>query len=235
MSSIKLGRPPVAYIYVDGAGIESLYAQIVDSVETSRTTTTQQGVTGKVGAGLRLKNFLVKLVSGLEGEVSTEVTGSHARTEQSIRVETVEQRLKAVVDFLSKSGDSYLFTSLSEASQRLKTAGNPIFIDIRDKFNAPQFYRGCGVDSVNAEGYLLLEKGGTADYSYDDDYYKQPTALVKLSVSVAKMRNGGAMRLSSHEAVIFRGLAGRHVPLSVFGSLRGTSDFLQIKPFAIWM
>jgi hypothetical protein len=37
---------------------------------------------------------------------------------------------------------------------------------------------------VNAAGYLLLEKGGTADYRYDDDYYKQPTAVVRLSARV---------------------------------------------------
>jgi hypothetical protein len=40
--------------------------------------------------------------------------------------------------------------------------------------------------------------------------------------------------MTSHEAVYIRGFAGRNVPLSVFGTLTGTSDYLQIKPFAIW-
>ena len=76
MGKIKLARPPVEYIYLDRPGIESLHAQIVDSVETSRTTTTQQGITGIVGVGLQVKNFLMRLVSGLEGEVSAEVSAS---------------------------------------------------------------------------------------------------------------------------------------------------------------
>jgi hypothetical protein len=228
-------RLPLDYIYLDGPGIESLYAQIVDTVETSRTTTIQKGTATKVGAGLRLKNFLVKLLSGIEGEVSAEVTGSRARTEQSTRVQTIEHRLEGVLDFLSKSGQDYFFTSLHEASRHLQTADGPVFINIRDSFNAPQFYDSAlDVDSVNAAGYLLLEKGGADDYCYGDDYYKQSTAVVKLSASIKKMRTGGAMGATSHEAVFIRGFAGRHVPLCVFGTLSGTPDYLQIKPFAIW-
>jgi hypothetical protein len=235
MANIMHPRLPVEYIYLDGPGIESLYAQVVDAVETSRTTTIQKGTATKVGAGLRLKNFLVKVLSGLEGEVSAEVTGSRARVEQSTRVQTVEHRLEGVLDFLGKSGEGYFFTSLGEAGQHLQTADGPVFINIRDTFNAPQFYGGAlGADSVNADGYLLLEKGGAGDYCYGDDYYKQPTAVVKLSASLKKMRAGGSMGVTSHEAVFIRGFAGRHVPLCVFGTLSGTSEYLQIKPFAIW-
>jgi hypothetical protein len=235
MANINPVRLPVEYIYLDGPGIESLYAQIVDTVETSHTTTTQKGIAAKVGAGLRLKNFLVKLLSGLEGEGSTEVTGSRARTEQSTRVQTVEYRLASVLDFLSKSGEDCFFTSLGEASRHLQTADGPVFINVQDGFNAPQFYGGAlGSDSVNADGYLLLEKGGASDYCYGDNYYKQSTAVVKLSASISKMRTGGAMSATSHEAVFIRGFGGRHVPLCVFGTLSGTSDYLQIKPFAIW-
>jgi hypothetical protein len=232
---MKSPRLPVEYIYLDGPGIESLYAQIVDAVETSRTTTTQKGTVAKVGAGVKLKNFLVKLLSGLEGEVSTEVTGSRGRTEQSTRVQAVEHRLQRLVDFLSKFADDSFFTSLGEASRHLQSASGPVFINIQDSFNAPQFYGGAlGVDSVNAEGYLLLEKGGADDYCYGDDYYKKPTAVVKLSASIKKMKTGGSMGATSHEALYFLGFAGRDVPLCVFGTLIGTSDYLQIKPFAIW-
>ena len=111
----------------------------------------------------------------------------------------------------------------------------PVFIDIRDRFNAPQFYGGAqGAASVNADGYLLLEKGGAADYCDQDDYYKRSTAEVKLSASVNKTRGGNIMGATSHEAVYLRGFAGRQIPLNVFGSLSGTPDYLQIKPFAIW-
>ncbi|MGO9259664.1 MAG: hypothetical protein ACLQU1_25625 [Bryobacteraceae bacterium] len=182
-----------------------------------------------------MKNFLVKLLSGLEGEVSTEVTGSRARTEQSIRVQTVEHRLEKLLDFLRKSGADYFFTSLAEASRHLQTTDGPVFVNIRDSFNAPQFY-GCalGTESVNADGYLLLEKGGADDYCDRDDYYKQSSAVVKLSASAKKLRAGNPMGASSHEAVFIRGFGGRPVPLCVFGTLSGTSDYLQINPFAIW-
>jgi hypothetical protein len=112
MANIKSVHSPVEYIYLDGPGIESLHAQIDDSVETSHTTTSQKGIAAKAGAGLRLKNFLVKLLSGLEGEVSAEVTGSGMRTEQSIRVQTVEHKLRRILTFLSKPGESHCFTNL---------------------------------------------------------------------------------------------------------------------------
>lgn len=87
---------------------------------------------------------------------------------------------------------------------------------------------------MNADGYLLLEKGGTDDYFHGDNYYKQSTAAVRLSASIKKMKTGGPLGATSHEAVFFRNFAGRHVPLSVFESLNGTPDYLQIRPFAIW-
>jgi hypothetical protein len=234
MRDFKAIRVPVDYIYLDGPGIESLHAQLVDTVETSRTMTTQKGTTTKVGAGLRLKNFLLKL-TGLEGEVSAEMTGSRARTEQSTGVQTIEHRLQRVIDFLTTSGKGYFFTSLREAGQHLLNTDGSVFINVRDMFNAPQFYLdGVGTHSVNDDGYLLLEKGGDGDYCDRDDYYKQSTAVVKLSASIKKIRSGSGMGLTSHEAIFFRGFQGRNIPLSVFGILSGTPDYLQIKPFAIW-
>jgi hypothetical protein len=91
-----------------------------------------------------------------------------------------------------------------------------------------------GTDVVNAVGYLLLEKGGAMDYDDGDGYFKQPTAPVKLSARIEKMRTAGTLAPCSHEAVFFRGFAGRHVPLYIFGKLDRTPDYLQIKPFAIW-
>src|SRR5579871_6905418 len=41
MGNTGLIRLPSEYIYLDGPGIESLHAQIIETVETSRTTTTQ--------------------------------------------------------------------------------------------------------------------------------------------------------------------------------------------------
>jgi len=126
------------------------------------------------------------------------------------------------------SGSGYYFTNLGDASRSLPAAGKAVFINIEDRFNAPQFYGAAlGADSVNAEGYLLLEKGGAADYHYGDDYYRQSTAPVKLVASIKKMRTGGPMSMTSHEAVYIRGFAGRNVPLSV-----DVSKFLCKGPFS---
>jgi hypothetical protein len=229
MSNVKSPRLPGEYIYVDVPGIESLYAQIVDAAGTSRTTTAQKGLSAKVGSGSRLRNFLVTLLRGLGGEASAALTASHAWTEESTRVQTAERRVERVVDLLSKYGHDYFFTSLSEASRRLQTTDVPVFINILDSFNAPQLYwRWLGTDRVNSDGYLLLEKGGAVDYNYADDYYKQFSALVRLSASTKKMMTRALWR-----SYYFRDFAGGHVPFGVFGILSGPSDYLQIKPFAI--
>jgi hypothetical protein len=91
-----------------------------------------------------------------------------------------------------------------------------------------------GSDSVNAVGYLILEKGGADDYDYGDDYYKRSMVMVRLSANIKKMRTGGPMAATSHDAIFIRGFGGHHVPLGVFGTLSGTPEYLQIKPFAIW-
>src|ERR1019366_4483779 len=116
MANMRPGRLLVEYIYLDGPGIESLYAQICGFVETSRTTTIQKGVTAKVGAGLRLKNFLISLLSGLEGEVSAEVAGSRNRTEQSTMAHATENKLSHVLDFLTKTDEVPFFNELGAAT-----------------------------------------------------------------------------------------------------------------------
>ena len=87
MADIRSMRGPVEYIYLDRPGIESIYAQIFESIETSRVTSVQMGTDAKARAGVRLKNFLLKMVGGLDGDVSAEVSGSRMRTEQSTSVQ----------------------------------------------------------------------------------------------------------------------------------------------------
>jgi hypothetical protein len=49
-------------MYLDEAGVEALYAQTVDRIETERSTTIAKAVGGKVGATARLKNLLLKVL-----------------------------------------------------------------------------------------------------------------------------------------------------------------------------
>jgi hypothetical protein len=87
---------------------------------------------------------------------------------------------------------------------------------------------------VNTDRVLRLEKGGPLDYQDADDYYKHPTERVILEPGIGKMRGGGIMGQTSHEARIFQGHSGRNVPLSIFGTLSYTPEYFHIKPFAIW-
>src|ERR1019366_1241119 len=174
-------------------------------------------------------------VSGLEGEVSAEVAGSRNRTEQSTMAHATENKLSHVLDFLTKTDEVPFFNELGAATRHVQRADEPVFVNIHDTFNAPQFYGAAlGTSAVNGDGYLLLEKGGAADYSDSDDYYRQSVARVTLSANVTKLRTPGSMARGSHEAVFLRGFAGRKVPLSIFGTLSGTTEYFQIKPFAIW-
>src|ERR1022692_345746 len=231
MADVRPMRRPVEYIYLDRPGIESIYAQIFESIETSRVTSVQTGTDAKARAGVRLKNFLLKMVGGLEGDVSAEVSGSRMRTEQSTSVQPIEQKLGKILTYLVK--ERYFFTSLADATRHVQKAEEPTLISIQDKFNAPQFYGdGPGVSLVNTEGYLQLERG--FDYNDRDDYYKQSTGAVKVSANITKMGTGGKMAATGHAAIFFRGFRGRGVPLWIFGNLSHTSDYFQIKPFAIW-
>ena len=227
--------PLLEYIYLDGPGIDSLYAQTVKAVETSRTLTTQKARDTKISAGVKLKNLLVRLIAGVEAEAAGEYGRSKTHARASTRVRTIEHRLQAVISFLKQSTEFRVYEDLHDACRYAKAADLPVFVNVRETFNAPQFRAGAaGAIAVNATGYLLLEKYAATDYRYNDDYFKAPSAPVKMSANVAKMRGGGPIGASSHEARYFAGYAGRDVPLSVFGTLAATPQYFQIKPFAIW-
>jgi hypothetical protein len=235
IDSILSRRDLLEYVYLDVPGIESLYAQLADDLETSRVRTTQKGVAAKAATGVKLRNFVMKLLAGLEGELSAEISGSGTITEQTTRVLSIENKLARVRAFLGDKAGGLIFRDLGEASRYLQKAGGKVFVDVRDEFNAPQFYGGAGgAASVTTEGYLLLEKGGASDYRDQDDYYRRPSAELTVLANVNKMRCGSVMGSSSHDAHFFRKCGGRRILLNVFGSLAGNSEFLQLKPFAIW-
>lgn len=223
------------YIYLDHTGIESLYAQAVESLETSRVTTVKRELSAKGRAGARFRNVLVKMLTGFEAEVSAEGTGSETRIEQRTTLRTIEQKLNAIIEFLSKSGKGYYFTNLADAVRHVQARQEQVFLNIHERFNAPQFFgHASGFDRVNADRYLLFQKGGALDYDDSDSYYRQTTAVIKLSASIDKMRAGPVMGATSHEAVFLRGFGGRGVPLSVFGTLTDAGEYFQIKPIALW-
>jgi hypothetical protein len=222
------------YVYLDAEGIEGLYAQTVKAVETSRTLSTQRGRNAKLSVGLKLKNLFAHL-TGIEAEGAGEVGRSRTRTLQSTKAKTVEHKIQRVISVLERSTEVRLYTNLGEACSHVRPADQALFVNVRDTFNAPQFYGGAkAVDSLSASGYLLLEKYGETEYYYSDEYYKLPKIPVKLHASLSKMRTGSFLSTSNHETAYFHGYSGRDVPLGVFGALSSTPQFFQIKPYAIW-
>jgi hypothetical protein len=224
---------PVSYIYLDGPGIESLYAQTVERTETERSNSVERTVGGRGGAAIRLKSLLLKALGGPEVEVTGEVSGSRKRTEQFKHTYVVEQKLADLVTELRRIGVPALFTDLGEASRHADSAGKSVYVDVRERFNAPQFYVGDGVGTVNNDGYLILEKGDSVDYEYRDVYFKRPSRIVTVSASILKMpMSSRGMARAGHDSILFRG--GRDVPLGLFGAMTATPSCFQIKPYAIW-
>ncbi len=227
---------PRGYIYLDASGIEGLYAQTVERLEVEYSSSIEKALSGKVGAVARFKNLLIKALGGPEIEISGEISGSRKAIGQSKQKSTAEQTLQKLLATLTPLGEPAIFSELLKAAHFADTNQATVFLKIECEFNAPQFSFGGGVDAVNSEGYLILEKGGPGDHDYRDDYYRQLLDRpVTLSASILKMPNSsGGMSRAGHDAMLFRGFGGRNVPLGLFGSLTATPSYYQIKPYAIW-
>jgi|ERR1017187_2168741 hypothetical protein len=79
------------------------------------------------------RNFLVNAVFRVAPKSQSQQFSSTIQT---------THRLEKILDFLENSAKEYLFDNLGEASRLLQTVGGSVFINIRDSFNAPQFYGG---------------------------------------------------------------------------------------------
>ncbi|HPT24810.1 MAG TPA: hypothetical protein PLZ95_00220 [Bryobacteraceae bacterium] len=233
---MSASRPkPVSYLYLDGAGIEALLAQVVDRQELECGTTVERSGSGRVGVTGRLRNFILTAVGGPELDLSAEIGGSWKKTLSRREVQASEQKLAEIVATLEAIGKPTLFTDLGEATRTADLGKDSVFVKIRERFDAPQFQSGGDVSSVNSDGYLLLELGGGSYHHYGDDYFKRPTRVVTLSASLLKMpASTRGMGASGHDARFFRGFSGRGIPLGVFGVLTATPSYFQIKPYAIW-
>lgn len=168
--------------------------------------------------------------------MSGEISGSRKGTAQSKEIRSPEQTLDGLIAALTPLGEPIIFSELSKATRYADANHKTVFLRVEDEFNAPQFWYESGVDSVNKEGYLILEKGGTGDYEYADDYYRRSLdRTVTMSASILKMPGSSAgMARSGHDATFFRGFGGKKVPLGLFGTVTATPMYYQVKPYAIW-
>lgn len=173
MLDVSVRLNPVAYLYLDGPGIDGLYAQTVDRIELEYSTSIERALSGKIGATARLRNLLIKFLGGPEIKINGEISGSRKRTENSRQSQSTEQRLASLIAALKGVGEPALFSDLATAARHANSKGTTVFLSAEDEFNAPQFYSSDGPNLVSIEGYLLLEKGGADDYDDREDYDKR--------------------------------------------------------------
>lgn len=111
-----------------------------------------------------------------------------------------------------------------------------MFVCIETTFDAPDFFTGGGgTSAVNSSKAVVFRIDNQSDPS--DSYFKTFPFPLIMTASLEKFtRLKSDMGKASHEAILFRGFAGKNIPLGVFGYLiRLNMKAWQIKPYAIWL
>ena len=232
------------YRYLDAPSIDSLHAQLTDRVEVELRTTrdAHKSAAGKATVGV---GELLRALLGFGGdvEISAGIAGGH--TKEVVEKMSTEQKLNALLVYLSAGEDEY-FTDFDVAADHAILTGRNVFVHGRDYFNLPQFIGGQdGPRAVAAAGMVFFERGTPPGatptilddpYVYADNYYKHPTKpRIIMSASIPKFTRANAAAPLSHDMLFFRSYGGLRVPIEVFGQLVPfPQGFAQIKPFAIW-
>lgn len=225
------------YLYLDEPGIESLYVQTVEQLEIEHTSTLESTIQGKASITATIKNALIKLLGGPDLEGGGELSGSRKRIQEARSQLTIEHKLNDLLAFLKNIREPVMYYSLRKATEHVNETRKKVFVNIEDRFDAPQFVSGIsGAVNGNSVGYVLFEKWGSGSYDFSDDYYKNPHIQLAKVANIDKFtRSKGSMAPMGHDARFFGGFMGANIPLGVFGSLCIAADSYQIKPYAIWL
>jgi hypothetical protein len=215
---------PDVYMYLDVAGIESLFAQTVDRVETEFQQSIKKGLKG--GASVKFsigKGFAALL--GLDAGAKLEAERTKTELGSAKLTLTVEHKLRRLLEYLVTSEN--LAVDLAGAVGVLTNTRASVFLKIHTTFDMPQMMKkGRGIETINEDGAALFETVGEGRH-----------ANIVMATSVAKFCRAPKGRLGriSHESLYFERQNGRNVPLNVSGSLRGISPSeCQIKTYAMW-
>jgi hypothetical protein len=215
---------PDVYMYLDAAGIESLFAQTVDRVETEFQQSIKKGLKGGASVKFGIGKGLAALL-GLDAGAKLEAERTKTELGSAKLTLTVEHKLRRLLKYLLTSEN--LAVDLAGAVGILANTRASVFLKIHTTFDMPKMMKkGRGIETINEDGAALFETVGEGSY-----------AKVAMAASVAKFCRAPKGRLGriSHESLYFERQNGRNVPLNVFGSLRGISaSECQIKPYAIW-
>jgi hypothetical protein len=215
---------PEVFLYLDKKGIESLFAQTVDRVETEFTESHKKASKDSAGVKIGIGKAIAALL-GLEAsaKLDTEKTRSNLQSTKSTL--TIENKLERLLEYLSASDN--LASSLSSAVVTAMDRKSSVFVKCQSNFEMPQMtQRGGGIDVINEDGAALFEVTSFGN-----------CRKISMAASLAKFPRARNERIGriSHEALYFEGNQGQGVSLKLFGSLRQINVAeCQIKPFALW-
>jgi hypothetical protein len=240
---------PRSYIYLDRAGIDSLYAQIARSDQRgSKSAKTE--ATSTAGNKPRLASALRALLGILADPSETPRGAADNADDSDHDRRTTEQKSAELVSLLEPLHHELYFDELREAIKSGRVAKRGVFVNIRASFDVPDFYQSrSGIETVNRKGSIYFEipdrtrsvrrRHHIDDHNYTDSYFKAGLDVqVVMAASVDKFTRGRGDHMSpaGHDAMLFTAHQGKDIPLGVFGLLSPLAAQLsQIKPYAIWL
>jgi hypothetical protein len=217
---------PEVYLYLDTPGIESLFAQTVDRVETEFSESRKTGSKDNAGVKFGIGKAITALL-GLEASAKLDTEKTLSNLQASKSTLTIENKLSRLVVYLEASDN--LRSTLPEAVTTALARKASVFLRCHAPFDLSQMtdHRG-GITRINEDGAVLFETRSSG-----------VCRKVSMAASLAKFPRVREERLGqiSHEALFFQSHAGKAVDINLFGSLRWLNvaeAVCQIKPFALW-
>jgi hypothetical protein len=217
---------PEVFLYLDKPGIESLFAQTVDRVETEFSESRKTGSKDSAGVKFGIGKAIAALL-GLEASAKLDTEKTRSNLQLTKATLKVENKLERLLEYLAAS-DS-LATTLPLAVAKAMDQNASVFLKCSAEFDMPQMAQHHGgIRAINEDGAALFEITSAGKCK-----------KVSMAASLAKFPRVREERLGtiSHEALFFQGHKGRNVPLHLFGNLRPLNiaeGHCQIKPFALW-
>ena len=198
---------PSIYIYFNVPEINRLYAQIMGWVPTERVKNDSHTIEGGFSAG----------IPGIGAKAGG---AKESGTKEQYEI-SEEHKLLEIKSHLRKNHQ--LIDDIAEAVAHVLKNNVAIFVQSRYRFDAPQFRDSSDpIKDVNEAGCVLLEcdVGSTR-------------ILVSLGLDHMPRVRGGTMRKTGHDAIIFRELGGKEIPLEIFGFLHPIKSNIQIRPITV--
>ncbi|OHD59850.1 MAG: hypothetical protein A2014_05580 [Spirochaetes bacterium GWF1_49_6] len=217
------------YFYLSKDDINMLYNQISEHSITRETKSTEFSKSGE----LKVKGGIPRI---LNGEISG-ILDSKDINNFEFSKET-EQKISDIIKFLENNEDCY--TELDVASKNVIINNNSCYINIREKFNVPQFFpNNINKTNIKEIGFIEFSKNmiEIGNYQYNDEYYKTLPYKYAMNASLNNLRYAGSSdySLTHHLSFKFRESQGEGISIGIFGNLSQIKEkYLYIKPIALW-